>query len=114
MAININTVHLLHPKKEENGCLYCIKIHATAGGRKKRTKNIEEQKNRNPENRGKIPRAKTETNANIKPRKPTIDITVFSIAPCKSETRKKGGRKGDRRKQGSVFLAMPWSQNASK
>jgi len=28
MAININTVHLLHPKKEENGCLYCIKIHA--------------------------------------------------------------------------------------
>jgi len=30
MAININTVHLLHPKKEENGCLYCIKIHATA------------------------------------------------------------------------------------
>jgi len=30
MAININTVHLLHPKKEENRCLYCIKIHATA------------------------------------------------------------------------------------
>jgi len=30
MAININTVRLLHPKKEENGCLYCIKIHAIA------------------------------------------------------------------------------------
>jgi hypothetical protein len=31
MAINISTVHLLHSKKKrENGCLYCIKIHATA------------------------------------------------------------------------------------
>ena len=26
-----------------------------------------------------------------------------------TETRKKGGRKGDRRQQGSVFLALPWS-----
>jgi len=30
IAININTVHLLHPKKEEKRMLYCIKIHATA------------------------------------------------------------------------------------
>jgi hypothetical protein len=32
----------------------------------------------------------------------------------KTKTRKKGGRKGDRRQQGSVFLALPWSQNTSK
>jgi hypothetical protein len=59
-------------------------------------------------------RPKIETIANIKSRKPTINITVFSIAPCKSETRRKERRKGDRRKQGSVFLVLPWSQNASK
>jgi len=82
--------------------------------RKKRTKNTEEQKNRNPENGGKIPRAKTETNANIKLRKPTIDITIFSIAPLQIGNKKERRKKRGSKKTGSVFLALPWSQNASK
>jgi hypothetical protein len=81
---------------------------------KKKSKNTEEQKNRNPENGGKIPRAKTETNAIIKLRKPTIDITVFSIAPLQIGNKKERRKKRGSKKTGSVFLALPWSQNASK
>jgi len=82
--------------------------------KKKRTKNTEEQKNQNPENGGKIPRAKTETNASIKLRKPTIDITIFSIAPLQIGNKKERRKKRGSKKTGSVFLALPWSQNASK
>jgi len=81
---------------------------------KKRAKNTEEQKKQNPENGGKIPKAKTETNALIKLRKPTIDITVFSIPPLQIGNKKERRKKGGSKKTGSVFLALPWSQNASK